>query len=90
MVEDSWPTQRAKKVYSILHASFFPVQVVLSVPTFLITQPFNNWKKSHEALSNHSLLKYHMQADCKMKAFIGTYTGVQKQIDHGMHPASRT
>ena len=45
---------------------------------------FNNWKKGREALSNHAILKYHMQAECKMKAFIGTYTGVQKRIDHSM------
>ncbi len=25
-----------------------------------------------------------MQSDCKMKAFIDTYTGVQKRIDHSL------
>ena len=31
----------------------------------LITEPFNKWKKGREALSNHAILKYRMQAECK-------------------------
>ncbi len=44
----------------------------------LISDPFNNWKKMHDVLTNHSLLKYHMQSEYKMKGFIGYLYGSTK------------